>query len=255
MSDLLRAYERGVLRVTINRPDKRNALSRGLLRELKTVFDAHASLEDLRLAVVTGAEDVAFSAGGDLVDLAQVRDAASADAFSAEATAALDAVRLFPAPTVAAVNGLALGGGAELALACDMRIAAAHARIGFVHANLNISTAWGGGADLMRLAGYARALELLATGVTLSAAEAKSMGLVNQVASGEFIAFIERFIAPMKDRTPAVMRALKAQAIGERFNHPVAERRSGDQERFVATWLSPEHWEVADSLLTVREER
>jgi len=162
MSHLLRAYERGVLRVTINRPAKRNAVSREVLQELKAVFRAHAALDDLRLAVLGGAGELAFCAGADLVDLAEVREAEAAEAFAADATTALDAIRLFPVPTVAALNGVALGGGAELALACDMRVAAAHARIGFLHAQLNTSTAWGGGPDLARLVGYAKALELLA---------------------------------------------------------------------------------------------
>src|SRR5512139_3850350 len=131
MSNLLRAYERGVLRVTINRAEKRNALSREVLRELRAVFETHARQDDLKLAIVAGAGELAFSSGGDLDDLGQVRDEEAAVAFAADATAALDAVRLFPVPTIAALNGIALGGGAELALACDMRIAAAHARIGF----------------------------------------------------------------------------------------------------------------------------
>lgn len=145
MSQLLRAYERGILRVTVDRPERRNALARETLRELKTVFEIHAAQPDLRLAVLSGAGELAFCSGGDLVDLDDVRDQEATEQFAAEATAALDAIRMFPVPTIAALNGLALGGGAELAVACDMRLAASHAGIGFVQATLNISTAWGGG--------------------------------------------------------------------------------------------------------------
>ena len=251
MTELLRTCERGILRVTLNRPAKRNALSRAVLRELKTVFEANAQQPDLRLAVLTGAGAVAFCAGGDLRDLDEVRSREDTEAFAADATAALDAIRLFPVPTIAALNGIALGGGAELALACDMRIAAAHARIGFVHATLNISTAWGGGADLMRLVGYGRALELLAAATVLGADEARSLGIVNRVAAADaaFVDFVDSFVAPMKDRLPEVMRAIKAQAIGERLARPVLDRRAGDAERFVATWASPAHWAVADQVL------
>jgi len=251
MSELLRICERGILRVTLNRPDKRNVLSREVLRELKTVFDANADLPDLRLAVLTGAGDLAFCAGGDLRDLGEIRSREDIEAFAVDATAALDAIRFFPVPTVAALNGVALGGGAELALACDMRIAAAHARIGFIHATLNISTAWGGGADLMRLVGYGRATELLAAANVMAAEEARSLGILNRVAApgAVFVDFVESFVAPMKDRLPEVMRAIKAQAIGERLGRPVLERRAGDAERFVATWASPAHWAVADQVL------
>jgi enoyl-CoA hydratase/carnithine racemase len=251
MSELLRTCERGILRVTLNRPEKRNALSRAVLRELKTVFEANADLPDLRLAVLTAAGDAAFCAGGDLRDLGEIRSREDTETFAADATAALDAIRLFPVPTVAALNGVALGGGAELALACDMRIAAADARIGFVHATLNISTAWGGGADLMRLVGYGRAIELLAAANVLGAEEARALGILNRVAEpGEsFAGFIEAFVAPMRERVPDVMRAIKAQAIGERLARPVLDRRAADEERFVATWASPAHWAIADRIL------
>ena len=251
MSEVLRTCEHGILRVTLNRPAKRNALSRAVLRELQTVFEANADVADLRLAVLTAAGDAAFCAGGDLKDLGEIRSREDTEAFAADATAALDAIRQFPVPTVAALNGVALGGGAELALACDMRVAAAHARIGFIHATLNISTAWGGGADLMRLVGYGRAIELLAGANVLGADEARALGILNRVSSpGEaFADFVEAFLAPMKNRLPEVMRAIKAQAMGERFGRPVLDRRAADEERFVATWANPAHWAAADQVL------
>jgi enoyl-CoA hydratase/carnithine racemase len=250
MSHLLRAYEHGILRVTIDRAERRNALARETLHQLRSVFENHARQPDLRLAVIAGAGEEAFCAGGDLVDLDQTRDAESAERFAAEGTATLDAIRLFPVPTIAALNGLALGGGAELAVACDLRIAAANAAIGFVQASLHISTAWGGGADLTRLVGYGRALELLATGEIVGARDAAAIGLVNRVAGdGAFIDFVERYLDPMRERQPQVMRALKAQALAERLGVAPPARREGDQARFVETWLDPAHWLAAESFL------
>lgn len=251
MSDLLRTYERGILRVTLNRPAKRNALAMQTLRELRRLFEAHAELEDLRLAMIGGAGEAAFCSGGDLADLADVRTREATEAFAAEGTAALDAIRLFPVPTVALLNGLAIGGGAELALACDMRLAAPHARIGYVHANLNITAAWGGGADLTRLVGPALAMELVTTGRILSAEEARALGLVNQIAPTDvtLIDFAERFIEPMRERPPHVMSALKAQVVAERMARPVPDRRAGERDRFVDAWIHPAHWLVADEWL------
>ena len=248
MTHLLRAYERGCLRVTLNRPAKRNALSREMLRELKTVFDAHAALDDLRLAVLGGAGEGAFCAGADLADLAGVRDEETTEGFLADALAALDAVRLFPVPTVAVLNGAALGGGAELALACDMRLAAAQAELGYIHAQIHTATAWGGGADLARLAGYATAMELLASARVLPADEAQALGLVNRVAPAgiDLLEFVDRFLEPMRERPPHVMRALKAQALAERFGWPVEVRREAEREHFVRTWLDPAHWAAVD---------
>lgn len=247
MTHLLRAYERGCLRVTLNRPAKRNALSREMLRELKKVFDAHARLDDLRLAVLGGGEDT-FCAGADLAELAGVRDEEATDAFLADAVAALDAVRLFPVPTVAVLGGAALGGGAELALACDMRLAAAHAELGYIHAQIHTATAWGGGPDLARLAGSALAMELLASARVVTADEAHALGLVNRVAppGADLFAFVDGFLEPMRERPPHVMRALKAQALAERFGWPVEVRREAEREHFVRAWLDPAHWAAVD---------
>jgi enoyl-CoA hydratase len=244
----------GVLRVTIDRADKRNALSRALLGELRGVFEGRAGDGSLRLAVLTAVGDRNFAAGGDLRDLASVRTEAEAVAMATEARAALDAVRGFPVPVVAALNGVALGGGAELAVACDLRIAAAHAGIGFVQGQLNISTAWGGGIDLMRLIGPARALAVLARGEVISAAPAQALGLVDAVAEADepFEAFVARFVAPLARQAPQVMRAFKAQAIAERLGRPRAEREQTEARLFSLTWVHDDHWNAVDRLFEDR---
>ena len=248
MNHLLQDCENGILRVTINRPERRNALARDTLAELRDVFTGCVERDDLRLAIITGTGDQAFCAGGDLIDLDQTRDPASAEAFALVGTAALDAIRQFPVPTLAVLNGIAIGGGAELAVAADMRIAAAHARIGFVQSSLHISTAWGGGADLARLVGYACATELLSLGEVLDAASAAAAGLVNRVAAqGDLEAHVDAFVAPLREREPGVMRAIKAQVLAERLGIPARDRRSGDQARFVDTWASDAHWRAADA--------
>ena len=167
-SEVLISVDDGLLRITINRPEKRNPLSRAVLARLREVFEEQRGNDDLVLALLSGAGDKSFAAGGDLRDLEQVRTLDEARALHDLGNGALQAIRSFPVPVVAALNGLALGGGAELALACDLRIAAAHARIGFVQGRLNIPTAWGGGSDLAATIGPARALELLCGARVLS---------------------------------------------------------------------------------------
>lgn len=247
---IVAATAEGVLRVTIDRADKRNALSRTLLAELRDVFERRAADTGLRLAVLTAAGDRNFAAGGDLRDLASVRTEDEAVTMATDGRAALDAVRGFPVPVVAALNGAALGGGAELALACDLRIAAAHAGIGFVQGQLNISTAWGGGIDLMRLLGPARALGVLAHGDVIPAPQAQVLGLVEAVAdAGEpFDAFVARFIAPLALQAPQVMRAFKAQAIAERQGRPRAEREQTEARLFSLTWVHDDHWTAVGRL-------
>ncbi len=242
----------GVLRVTINRAEKRNALSRAVLDELRQTFEAHALDDTLRVAVLTAAGSASFAAGGDLRDLASVRTREDAAAMSVQARTALDAVRRFPVPVVAALNGVALGGGSELSVACDLRIAAAHAGIGFVQGQLNISTAWGGGIDLMRLLGPARALAVLGRGEVLGAPQAAALGLIDAVAAPDepFDTFVARFLAPLARQAPQVMRAFKAQALAERLGWPRAEREEIETRLFSATWIHDDHWAAVDRLFT-----
>ena len=250
MSDLLRTYERGVLRVTLSRPDRRNALTRSMLRELRLVFEAHALQEDLRIAILTGAGSIAFCAGFELVDLAELESPEQAEAFAREGMAALDAVRTFPVPTVAALNGVALAEGAELALACDMRLVAHDAWIGFVHANSHRLPGFGGAADLTRLVGHGHAAEVLAAARPFAPAEAATLGLVNRVAAADadFLEEVERFTAPMCEHQPHVLRALKTLALGQRFGIPAAEAREREIAEFVAAWTHPAHLALLEKL-------
>ena len=142
-----------VLRITVDREARHNPLSRPVLAALRRALHEHAHDEALRCALITGAGQRYFAAGGDLHELDAVRTPEQAREMSDEGRAALDAVRDFPVPVLAVMNGDALGGGAELALACDFRLMREGAHIGFVHGRLAITSAWGGGPDLAALAG------------------------------------------------------------------------------------------------------
>ena len=239
-----------VLNVTVNRPEKRNALSRAVLAGLKDAFTGFAGAGGLRVAVLRGAGDKSFAAGGDLRELGVVRTREEARRMADEGHDALDAIRSFPVPVVAALNGDALGGGAELAVACDFRVAASHIRIGFIQGRLNIATAWGGGRDLMRLLGVERALRLLAASERIDARRARCLGLVEAVGEpGESLqAPVDRFIAPLLQQAPQVLRAFKALAMAVRRGAPEAEVREIETCRLVETWVHPDHWSAADNI-------
>lgn len=244
----------GRLDVTIDRPAKRNALSRPTLARLKDIFERHATDDSVKVAVLTGAGDKSFAAGGDLADLSSVRTQDEAADMSRQARAALDAVRRFPVPVVAALNGDALGGGAELAVACDLRVAAAHARIGFVQGRLAITTAWGGGIDLLSLVGPARALALKSRSDLLTGAEAAAIGLVDEVAKpGESLAdAVDRFVAPMLKQTRKVLAAFKALNLAYGRGTSREELERIETARFAETWIDDDHWLAADAILTRR---
>lgn len=243
-----------VLWITLDRPEKRNALSRPLLAALEREALARHADPDLRLVIVTGAGDRSFAAGGDLGDLASVRDLPAATTMARDARRALDALRDWPVPVVAALNGDALGGGAELAAACDFRIAVAQARIGFIQGRLAITTAWGGGDDLMRLVGPHVALRLLCRQEVLAPAEALSVGLYDAIAADQepLAEAVARFCAPMLTLPPQVLRAFKRLSAAGRAGTPRAGLAELETALFAETWVHPDHWSAVDALFAGR---
>jgi enoyl-CoA hydratase len=244
----------GVLNVTLRRPEKRNALSRPLIAALAQTFTRWRDAADIRVAVLTGEGDKAFASGGDVKELDAVRTEADTLEFAQTTRAALDTIRHFPVPVIAALNGDALGGGAELALACDMRFAAPHARIGFLQGRLNIATAWGGGTDVLRLLGPARALTLLCSTALLDAPSALKAGLIDAVAPpGEsFDAAVAAFVATLSARPPQVMRAFKALAVAHRAGAGAAEMAAVENREFTQTWIHDDHWSAVKTLFNRR---
>ena len=171
MSVSLKTHQPGIAILQVERPEVRNALDWAAMRAFgEGVEQAHA-MPELRALVLSGSAR-AFIAGGDLKELANYPTRADGAKLSAGMSAALARLEALPCPTIAAMNGPARGGGAEISLACDLRVMAADADLGFVHISLGLTPGWGAGQRLLRLAGYSRALEWLATGRVLSAEEA-----------------------------------------------------------------------------------
>jgi len=239
-----------VLRVQINRPGSHNALSRATLTELGRAFAACAAEPTLKAVVLTGAGNESFAAGGDVKEFALLRTAEQAGELFDLANSGFDQVRDFPVPVVAAINGWALGGGAELAMACDYRIGAANASIGFIQARLNITTGFGGGTDLMRALGSARAMRYGLSAKTLNADEALRIGLLDAVAAdGEPLEqAVDEFLEPILRQRPQVIRGYKAMAIAERRGLPSSERRAIEREWFSRTWAHADHWAAVDAM-------
>ncbi len=249
-SHLIVTRDGDVLRVVIDRPAKRNALSRAVLADILLAFGEHARDETIRCAVLTGAGDKCFAAGGDLKELEAVREAEAAMAFSIEAKAALQSVRDFPAPVIARLNGDALGGGAELALACDLRAMATHARLGFLQAKLAVTTGWGGGYDLIRRVGSSTSLRLLGAAAVISAAEAKALGLADTVDDDADTA-VEKLLVPMRAQSVHVLRGFKSIARA----HDAQLRSLVDRaetEAFAKAWVHPDHWAASAKALKAK---
>jgi enoyl-CoA hydratase len=177
---LLEVDDAGIALVTVNRPDKLNALSGAVVVELKSAFESIAADPRIRAAIVTGAGEKAFVAGADINELAAL-SAFEAREYALRGQQTFRALETARKPSVAAVNGYALGGGLELAMACTVRFASGNARLGQPEVKLGIIPGYGGTQRLPRLVGRGRALELLLSGEPVTAAEAHRIGLVNAV--------------------------------------------------------------------------
>jgi enoyl-CoA hydratase len=170
--------------LTINRPDKLNAISNELTAELRSLLDELEKDNDLRVVIITGAGDKAFVAGADIKELVE-RDSRLGRQVSSERQEIFSRIENLPVPVIAAVNGYALGGGLEIALACNIRICSERAQFGAPEVKLGIIPGDGGTQRLPRLVGLGRAMEMILTGDFIDAQGAYRIGLVNEVVPPE----------------------------------------------------------------------
>jgi enoyl-CoA hydratase len=169
-----------VLIITVNRPDKLNALNQATLSDLQTAFDEAAGMEDVRVIVLTGAGAKAFVAGADIAQMTGLSPV-QARVFSRQGKRMMSAIERLGKPVIGMINGFALGGGMELAMACHLRLASETAKFGQPEINLGLIPGFGGTQRLLRLAGRAAALELCLLGQPVEAARALTLGLVHRV--------------------------------------------------------------------------
>lgn len=178
--------EEGIATITFNRPKALNALNSALLEELAQAIDGIAENEDNHVLVLTGAGDKAFIAGADIKELADL-SALQAKNFARKGQSIINKIAALPIAAIAAVNGYALGGGTEMALACDFIYAAETASLGLPETTLGLIPGFGGTQRLSRLIGSNLAKELIYTGKIISATEARDLGLVNQVCAPDVL--------------------------------------------------------------------
>ncbi len=211
----------GVYRLWLDRPEARNALSAAMVRELTAAIESIRAARDVRCVIVAGRTAAAFCAGADLKERNQMTERQARGAVDAIG-AAVGALAAVPAPVIAAVRGVALGGGLELALACDLRVAAADAVLGLPETRLAIIPGAGGTQRLARIAGIARAKELIFTGRRFSGAEALAMGVVDRAVPDDRVMDAAADLAGEISRGgPLALRAAK-QAIEDGFGGALA---------------------------------
>jgi enoyl-CoA hydratase len=222
--------------ITIDRPHARNAISLETMDQLEKALDG---ADGARALVLKGAGDRAFVSGGDLKELSALRTDLEASSMAFRMRTICDRIAGFPTPTIAVLNGHVLGGGAEFAVAADIRLAADDIKIGFNQVTLEIMPAWGGAERLVALVGYSKALLLAGTGTVLGADDAERIGLVDKV--------LRR--TSFDEDWRAIAKALAGRPAGEIKRVMKGVSTTEAVAAFARLWVSDKHWAAADKVM------
>ncbi len=244
--------EDGIGLLTINRPEVRNALNWEAMYALREAVVQAENRPSLRALILTGAGQRAFISGGDVRDLhgsMSKEDALHQHDLMSETLARLAAL---PIPVIAAMEGATRGGGCEVALACDLRIAAQDATLGFAQVTMGVTPGWSGGGRLFELVGYSRALELLSTGCILTASEALGIGLIDRISPpGEALEHTQTLAQQIASGPPRAIRGIKEILQAFRALSPDTARLR-EREIFANLWASADHAEASAAFLEKR---
>jgi enoyl-CoA hydratase len=250
--NIIYQVEEGIATITFNRPKALNALNAALLAELADALDKVADDEDIRVLVLTGAGDKAFVAGADISELATF-NSLGAKYFAEVGHKAINKLQQLPIVVIAAVNGFALGGGTEIAIACDFIYASENAKFGQPEINLGLIPGFGGTQRLPRLIGTNMAKELIYTGKMISAAEGQQIGLVNKVvAPDSLIDDVMNVAKEIAGKGRVSLRAAK-QAVNNGTNADLATGLSIEIDAFALSFSSPDAKEGTQAFLEKRK--
>lgn len=249
--NVLTAVDGGVATLTINRPDKMNALNSPTRSALVAALDGIAGNDDARVVVITGAGEKAFIAGA---DIGEFEGRTPIDQFhSMSGPSVYSAVDAFPKPVIAAINGFCLGGGCELAMACDIRIASDKAKLGQPEINLGLMPGAGGTQRLPRLVGLGTAFKLLYTGDLIRAEEALRIGLVDEVVpAADLHRRVGELAGAIAQKSPAALRLIK-EAVRASVRTPLDEGLRHEVTLFGLLFSTEDKKEGVDAFLNKRQ--
>lgn len=253
--NLLYAFDgEAVATLTFNRPEKLNALNAATLAALGRAFDDIAANDAIRVVILTGAGEKAFIAGADIDQIAEMSAVAGRD-WGRLGQSLYSRIAAFEKPVIAAINGYALGGGLELAMACHIRIASQRARLGQPEIKLGVVPGWGGTQRLPRIVGRGRALEMLLCGDPVDAAEAHRIGLVNHVVAPEQLMEKAREIASRIIKNSPAAAALILQAVDRGLEMPLDAALAWEASQFGLSCATEDMKEGVRAFLGKREPR
>jgi enoyl-CoA hydratase/carnithine racemase len=251
----VRVERRGRVAIwTLDRPQARNALDAATFQALAGAIAAAAGDAQLRAVVLTAQGDV-FAAGGDLRELRGLGSASDAVRLADLGRGVCGGLADLPVPVIAALPGAAIGGGSELAIACDLRVGAPGASLCFKHAHMGVTTAWGVLPRLLSLAGHAASARMLLTGHVVDAGEALRLGLLDAVSEdepGAVVALAERWAADVLRGSPLAVSRMKALLREATRSEGL---RALERDSFVATWTSADHHDAVEAFFERRPPR
>jgi enoyl-CoA hydratase len=237
---ILEEHEEGYLLFTINRPERRNAVDYDIIQGLSEAVKQAAS-GNVKALVITGAGDKAFCSGGDLSVFHQLRTEEEAYSMLSKMGKVLTDLLMLPIPTVALINGTAVGGGCELASACDFRIAREGTRVGFVQGKLAITTGWGGGTMLLEKMLHGNGLKMLLEAELYDTHTLQKLGFLHGVYSDHHEAGLKRFIERFLQLDRGVLEAYKELSIRKWKDSNIVERIEEEIQRCARLWAREEH--------------
>jgi enoyl-CoA hydratase len=250
-NNLIFDQKKNIAFITINRPDKLNALNKETLNEITRVFEEVENNESIRGIIITGSGEKAFVAGADILEISTL-DNISGTEFALEGQEVFNKIERCSKPVIAAVNGFALGGGCELALACHVRYASDNAKFGQPEVNLGIIPGFGGTQRLSRIIGKGRALELLMSGNMVDAQEAYRIGLVNKVISqSELMAESEKLLQTILEKGPYAVSMI-IEAVNEGLDKKLSTSLEVEANLFGQTCATEDMLEGTSAFLEKR---
>jgi enoyl-CoA hydratase len=245
--------EKGIAKFTINRPEARNALNRGVREELRNAMEDIKNDPSIRVLIITGAGDKAFISGADITELKE------ATPIEMEERACTLGQQLFTdvgnsdIPVIAMINGFCLGGGCELAMACDIRIASENAKFGQPEINIGIFPGGGGTQRLPRLVGWGKAKELIYTGRIIDAAEAERIGLVDKVVPPDKLEeTVNQLAETIASKSPLIIKLVK-KAINSGMYADLTAGLSYERDSFALCFATEDHKEGITAFLEKRK--
>lgn len=243
--------ESGIATFTINRPEMRNAISQAVMDGLEQFLDRIEDHPDVAYAVITGAGERAFCSGGDLSEFHELRTADEAFPMLSRMAGLLYRVATLPMPVIALVNGVAVGGGCEIATACDYRVVSSRTKAGFIQGTLAITTGWGGATLLFEKDGkHDRVFRFLSEAEVHTADQLLEAGWATELYEGDATEGLQQFLAKMSIHHPSVHRAYKTIAIRKWTADFMRDRMIEEARQCSILWAGEAHHEAVDRFLS-----